>query len=157
MASEDHARMNVVVAVDGSAGAEVAVRGVTERPWSSGTRFRVVSVVRPYLPVPSGFAADVTPPQTYAAENAMLAEHARAWSERAADTLKRAGLSAEPLVRYGDPRSEIVDEASSSSADLVVVGSHGRTGLKRLLMGSVAESVVRHAPCSVEVVREKTS
>jgi nucleotide-binding universal stress UspA family protein len=157
MANEHHASMNVVVGVDGSSGAEVAVRGVIERPWPRGTQFRVLTVMRPYLPVPSGFAASVMPPETYAAENAMLAEHARAWSEHAADTLKQAGLSAEPLVRYGDPRSEIVDEASSSSADLVVVGSHGRTGLKRLLMGSVAESVVRHAPCSVEVVREKTA
>ncbi|HEX6274272.1 MAG TPA: universal stress protein, partial [Polyangiaceae bacterium] len=136
-------------------GAEVAVRSVTERPWPSGAQFRVLAVIRPYMPVPSGFAAGVTPPETYAAESSVLAEHARDWSERAADTLQRAGLSAEALVRYGDPRSEIVDEASSSSADLVVVGSHGRTGLKRLLMGSVAESVVRHAPCSVEVVREK--
>jgi nucleotide-binding universal stress UspA family protein len=58
-------------------------------------------------------------------------------------------------VRYGDARSCIVDEAKEWGADLIVVGSHGYTGLKRLLLGSVAQSVVTHAPCSVEVVRGK--
>jgi nucleotide-binding universal stress UspA family protein len=48
---------------------------------------------------------------------------------------------------------EIVDEASSFGADLIALGSHGRTGIKRWIIGSVAEYVVRHAPCSIEVVR----
>ena len=58
-------------------------------------------------------------------------------------------------MRDGDPRSAIVDEAEEWGADLIVVGSHGYTGLKRWLLGSVAQSVVGHAPCSVEVVRRK--
>ena len=58
-------------------------------------------------------------------------------------------------MRDGDPRTVIVDEAKEWSADLIVMGSHGYTGLKRLLLGSVAHSVVSHAPCSVEVVRVK--
>jgi nucleotide-binding universal stress UspA family protein len=58
-------------------------------------------------------------------------------------------------VRQGDPRTVIIDEAKAWSADLIVVGSHGYTGIKRLLLGSVAQSVVSHAPCSVEVVRPK--
>jgi nucleotide-binding universal stress UspA family protein len=56
-------------------------------------------------------------------------------------------------VREGDARSAILDEADSWGADLIVVGSHGRTGLKRLVLGSVAAAVVAHAHCSVEVVR----
>jgi nucleotide-binding universal stress UspA family protein len=58
-------------------------------------------------------------------------------------------------VRHGDPRSVTIDEATEWRADLIVVGSHGYTGIKRLLLGSVAHSVVSHAPCSVEVVRQK--
>jgi nucleotide-binding universal stress UspA family protein len=54
-----------------------------------------------------------------------------------------------------DGRSVIVDEARKWSADLIVLGSHGHTGMKRLLLGSVASSVVSHAPCSVEIVRRK--
>jgi nucleotide-binding universal stress UspA family protein len=51
----------------------------------------------------------------------------------------------------------IIGEARKWSADLIVLGSHGYTGLKRLLLGSVALFVVSHAPCSVEIVRKKKS
>lgn len=63
------------------------------------------------------------------------------------------GVSATPLVLDGHPRDAIVDGARSEGAALVVIGTHGRTGLSRVLLGSVAESVVTHATCSVEVVR----
>jgi nucleotide-binding universal stress UspA family protein len=53
----------------------------------------------------------------------------------------------------GDPAAEIVRYATESGTDLVVMGTHGRTGLERLLMGSVAEKVMRDAPCSVLVVK----
>jgi nucleotide-binding universal stress UspA family protein len=72
-----------------------------------------------------------------------------------AERLRKTGLTVETEVSDGDPRSIIVDQAETWTADLVVVGSHGYTGLKRLLLGSVAQSVVSHAPCSVEVVRKK--
>jgi nucleotide-binding universal stress UspA family protein len=55
----------------------------------------------------------------------------------------------------GDPAKEIVDLADREKADLIVVGSHGRTGLERLLMGSVAESIVRHAQCPVLTVKPR--
>jgi nucleotide-binding universal stress UspA family protein len=58
-------------------------------------------------------------------------------------------------VIFGDPRSVIVDQAEEWSADLIVIGSRGLTSLKRLLLGSVAQSVINHAPCSVAVVRKK--
>jgi nucleotide-binding universal stress UspA family protein len=53
----------------------------------------------------------------------------------------------------GDPATEIVRYARDSAEDLIVMGTHGRTGLERLLMGSVAEKVMRDAPCSVLVVK----
>ena len=53
----------------------------------------------------------------------------------------------------GEPRAFILDEAKAWGADLIVLGSHGRHGWDRLLMGSVAESVALHAHCSVEVIR----
>jgi nucleotide-binding universal stress UspA family protein len=57
------------------------------------------------------------------------------------------------LVEKGDPRAVIVDHAARWNADLIVLGSHGFKGLDRLLIGSVSEAVLRHAPCSVEIVR----
>jgi len=71
--------------------------------------------------------------------------------------LQERGISSETVVRQGDARSVIVDEAMEWSADLIVVGSHGYSGIKRWLLGSVAHSVVAHAPCSVQVVRKRAA
>ncbi|MGL4250396.1 MAG: universal stress protein [Aeromonas sp.] len=57
-------------------------------------------------------------------------------------------------VRFGRAADEIVLQAREDKADLIVMGSHGRSGISHLLVGSVAESVVRHAPCPVLVVRQ---
>jgi nucleotide-binding universal stress UspA family protein len=76
-------------------------------------------------------------------------------ASRGARKLADAGLHAQGRVLQGDPREALIDEAKKERADLVVVGSHGRTGLEKLLMGSVATHVVTHAPCSVVVVRQK--
>ncbi|HAK88997.1 MAG: hypothetical protein A2077_01360 [Nitrospirae bacterium GWC2_46_6] len=66
------------------------------------------------------------------------------------------GLECETIVHQGEePYEFIVSEAEKLKADIIVMGSHGRTGLKRLLMGSVTSRVIGHAPCSVLVVKEK--
>jgi nucleotide-binding universal stress UspA family protein len=64
----------------------------------------------------------------------------------------RAGKAVEVVQRNGSPPHEIVDFAKSRSFDLVVLGTHGRTGLAHMLIGSVAERVVRSAPCAVLTV-----
>ena len=66
-----------------------------------------------------------------------------------------AGLFKESLVGVGVPASEIVQAAKTLAADVIVIATHGRTGLKHVLLGSVVESVVRRAPCPVLVVRER--
>jgi nucleotide-binding universal stress UspA family protein len=55
----------------------------------------------------------------------------------------------------GDPVDEVVERARSLKADLLILGTHDNAGLERFLMGSVAEKVARHAPCSVTIVRRK--
>ena len=57
-------------------------------------------------------------------------------------------------IRFGRAADEIVHQAKEDEASLIVMGSHGRSGLSHLLVGSVAEAVVRHAPCPVLVVRQ---
>lgn len=64
-----------------------------------------------------------------------------------------AGIVVRPLLREGDPAFEIDRIAREQHCDLIVMGTHGRTGLDHLLMGSVAERVVRHVPCPVLIVK----
>src|SRR5262245_55553132 len=64
-----------------------------------------------------------------------------------------AGIPVHHVFLEGDPAGEIVRYAVDVGMDLVIMGTHGRTGLERLLMGSVAEKVMREAPCSVLVVK----
>jgi nucleotide-binding universal stress UspA family protein len=75
--------------------------------------------------------------------------------EAAKEILAKAGfgLYSGDSMPFGDPRSCILDVAKEWGADLIVLGSHGRRGLDRFLLGSVSETVAVHAPCSVRVVR----
>ena len=146
--------MRILLAIDGSPHSQTAVDEVARRPWPSNSTIRVISVIRPYTPPATEFVLagatldDMRRQQTSTAEQII---------GRAIEVLTRTGLTTETAVREGDPRSAIVDEAEEWGADLVVVGSHGRTGLTRWLLGSVAQAVVGHAPCSVEVVRPRES
>jgi nucleotide-binding universal stress UspA family protein len=67
--------------------------------------------------------------------------------------LEGTGFRARTEVRNGDASHEILDAAAEWQPDLIVMGSHGRSGLNRLVLGSVSDHVMRHADCSVEVIR----
>jgi universal stress protein A len=76
-----------------------------------------------------------------------------------AEAEKRLGLAGaggrtptEQMAVWGDPASEICRVAQEQEVDLIVMGTHGRTGLTHLLLGSVAEQVIRHAPCPVLII-----
>ncbi|MBI2781348.1 MAG: universal stress protein [Chloroflexi bacterium] len=68
---------------------------------------------------------------------------------------RAAGVAVSFMVWEGEPGPSIVDAATSEQVDMVIVGSHGRGSMGRLLIGSVSEHVVRHAPCPVLVVRAR--
>jgi nucleotide-binding universal stress UspA family protein len=91
----------------------------------------------------------------YAPELEAERKKARELVERVAATLRGAGFRVGVVVGQGDVREKILDEAEEWKADVIVLGSHGHGQVKRLLLGSVAESVARHASCSVEIVKEK--
>jgi len=82
-------------------------------------------------------------------------QEAERFTKAAGERIAAPALRIETAVREGDPRTVIVDAADEWQADLIVVGSHGRTGLQRLMLGSVSQSVVAHAHCSGEVVRRR--
>jgi nucleotide-binding universal stress UspA family protein len=144
----------VVVAVDGSDIASQAVATVRRWPFLAMTEIRTLSVAPEHAswwPGDLGGIGDSAKSQRDAEAEAILEYNAIA--AEAAVTLRAVGFNAESLVRVGAPASTIVTLAREWEADLVIMGSHGRTGLARLLLGSVARNVLHHAGCSVLVVR----
>lgn len=145
--------MRILLATDGSAHSQAAVNTVLARPWPEGTLVRVLTAA-PY-PYPLATYPLQLPELPQPAFDEQARKQAQSIADAAAARLRERGLAAEAVVRDGDARVEIVRDASDWNADLVVIGSHGYTGLRKLLLGSVAQYVVSHAPCSVEVVRSR--
>ena len=145
--------MKILLAVDSSEYSAIAIKEVAKRPWLPRSTIRVVSVVEPITPPAAELWYDGGGDLEIA--NREMQKRATELTKATAAKLRGLGLKIEAVVRVGHARTAIVDEARKWSADLIVLGSHGRTGLERLLLGSVALSVVTHAPCSVEVVRSK--
>ena len=81
------------------------------------------------------------------------AEQARAQLEQLAVPLRKLGLSVDVVAREGYPPTVIEEEARAANADLIAMGTHGRSGIRHFLLGSTAERVVQHAPCPVLTVR----
>jgi nucleotide-binding universal stress UspA family protein len=146
--------MKVLLAIDGSSYSVAAAQLVATRLWPPDTIVKVLMAVEPIMQAPDIWSG-MLGVETLERARTELMRQATEVVTGVAETLRANGLEVETAVSNGDPRSVIVDQAEEWSADLVVVGSHGYTGLKRLLLGSVAQSVVSHAPCSVEVVRKK--
>ena len=146
--------MRVLIGVDGSPHSRAALDWVKRLPWPEGTRVIVASAIR----VPIMTSAEMyVPASTF---DQLIEDERKAHQELVSEVeqeLRDAGLTTRASVLHGDPREAIVQAAKDEGADLVVVGSHGRTGLAKLLMGSVASHIVAHAPCSVLVVKMERS
>jgi universal stress protein A len=87
----------------------------------------------------------------------VAAEQARARLDVMRAELEAQGIKAEEWIGNGAPYEEIIEAAKKSAADLIVIATHGHTGLQHLLLGSTVERVVQYAPCSVFVVPEKSA
>ena len=146
---EGRTGMRILLATDGSEHSAAAARSVASRPWPEGTEVKVVCSVKVVVPAadPWFAAGDAGP---------LLEAHsrqAREYLEDGEKMMREAGLKASSAVLTDGAKASIVDEAKDWAADLVVLGSHGRRGLNRILMGSVSEAVAMHAHCSVDVIR----
>ena len=134
----------ILVALDFSPESHSALRYAVMLGKRFGSTLMLVHVVEPVL----------TPPEVIIPEAASerLASEASAVLRDLADEISDGCRVVETAVRRGIAFFEIIEAAKSLGADLLVVGTHGRTGLKRALLGSTAERVTRHAPCPVLVV-----
>lgn len=144
-------QMKILLAIDGSDFSQAALKSVVARPWPMNSEVKVLHVVEP----PSllmGREMGGYDPEFEMVWKA-LREQAKDLVEKASEKLRGAKFTVSTELVEGDPKSQIIDIAKEWHADMIVLGSHGRTGLNRFLMGSVSQAVVRHAHCSVEIIR----
>jgi nucleotide-binding universal stress UspA family protein len=147
--------MKVILAIDGSPHSHAAVVEFAAQPWPSGTEVQILTVIHPSIPL------FMEPTLVVAAAHVEQAQELRHEAPALVAAASRLIRDAAPdvivttKVMEGVPKDAIVQEANDWAADLIVLGSHGHGRVRRLLLGSVASSVVANAPCSVQVVRAK--
>lgn len=74
--------------------------------------------------------------------------------EKVADLARNEGVSASTIIKMGKPFAEIIDTAREEDSDLIIISTHGHSGMEQILFGSTADKVVRKAPCPVLVIRD---
>jgi nucleotide-binding universal stress UspA family protein len=133
----------ILIATDGSKFSEAAAERAIDFAKAYGGELTIVSVVD----VPAEFYGEA--PEAW--DN--LVTQAKGFVDKTALQAEASGVRAQAVVKETETWKAIVELAEKQKADTIVMGSHGRTGLKRLLMGSVTEKVIGNAPCPVLVVK----
>lgn len=139
---------NILVPIDYSVGGDAAIAYAVSLAKEHDAEIHLVHVYeQPFAYVDAGFSGTPVPVEVPPAD--LEAEEAR---------LDRVSLPEGVRFRrkfiIGSPADDLVDYAKDNQIDLVVMGTHGRTGLTRLLMGSVAEGVMRRSPCPVLTIKQ---
>ena len=144
--------MKILLAIDETPFSEEAIREVEDRLRTPDTTVRVLHAVAKFVP-PAAALLDAG--GTVEAARAQVMNQYQDLVDGVTARLKAQGITAEAIVKDGDPRKVIVNEAQEWGADLIVMGSHAYGPIKRIILGSVSQYVIDHAPCSVEVAHRK--
>jgi len=144
--------MKVLLALDESRFSKAAVQMVLHQFRPENAEIIVLSVVEQIL-MPAGLGGELRYLPDLSAIREQVLRSVSQVTEEAATKLRDAGFKVAIEIKEGDPKTWIIEFAAQWGADLIVMGSHGRTGFDRFLMGSVSEAVARHAHCSVHIVR----
>jgi nucleotide-binding universal stress UspA family protein len=144
----------ILIATDFSDDSVRALEYAEEMARKFGAEVVLLHVDQPLAPVmltpEFGPAVDMGAMSQIAEEQRLLAQREL---DKIVGRLRDGGLKARSLLRVGAPFLEIIHAAQTENADLIVMGTHGRTGLTHVLLGSVAERVVQKAPCAVLTIR----
>ena len=143
----------ILLATDGSEEAILAARTAIELAQKTDSELHIVHARR--MPALSSYSAAETLTTSAVDEEAMRKRFQGFLDEQVERVKAQGGSVAQAHLRIGSPAREVVELAEEIDAGLIVMGSRGLGGMKRTLMGSVSESVIRHAHCPVLVVREE--
>ncbi|MHC1625806.1 MAG: universal stress protein [Methanoculleaceae archaeon] len=138
---------NILVAVDGSDSSMAAFRKAVgeARVWNAALKTIYV--------IETGLFTSIPPDNTIEMLYTFLQQEGQEIIERCNKIAVEEGVAHSGFIRQGHAGSEILNLAREEGADLIVVGSHGKSEVDRLLLGSVSEHVVRHSPITTMVVR----
>jgi nucleotide-binding universal stress UspA family protein len=142
--------MKILLAVDDSKYSEAATQAIVRQMRPEDAEVCVFHVVVPLLIIPYGYMGQV---ETLEAAQQERLKEGKELAERTAQQLRSAGFQAYAVTEEGEPKTAILEKAAQWTADVIFMGSHGRKGIDRFLIGSASEAVLRHAHCSVEIVR----
>jgi nucleotide-binding universal stress UspA family protein len=142
--------MKILLAVDDSKYSEAAAQAIVRQMRPEDAEVCVFHVVVPLLIIPYGYMGQV---ETLEAAQQERLKEGKELAERTAQQLRSAGFQAYAVTEEGEPKTAILEKAAQWTADVIFMGSHGRKGIDRFLIGSASEAVLRHAHCSVEIVR----
>ena len=149
--------MKILLAIDDSKFAEAAIRAAISQIRQDHTQVLVLHVVdwSSFMPSPFPRIGDEPMYSARQLESIIETETKRAHElvKNAGERLRLAGFEVSTSVREGDVKTIILDCATEWGADLIIVGSHGRKGIARFVLGSVSEAVARYAHCSVVIAR----
>jgi nucleotide-binding universal stress UspA family protein len=142
-----YSHKRVLVALDGSPTGEAVLSFLMEIAGPLDMTVLLLHVLEPIRPqaIEGGFVVD---------DVEARGRQAAAYLEPISAALRAKGVDATWSIRHGQPVQEILAAATESNADLIGMATHGRTGLGRLLLGSVAEAVLRQAPVPVFMIRQ---
>jgi nucleotide-binding universal stress UspA family protein len=147
--------MRILFATDGAKQSDAAIDMMKVFALSDGDEVKIVSVVDMAVPMAidiyGGYLPDTGELEKTARENA--GKLLQSTEERIRAIFPNENLAISSEILFGSPESRIVETAEAIHPDIIVLGSHGYSRWERLLLGSVSDSVVHHAPCSVLIVR----
>lgn len=145
--------MKILIPIDESEYSKAALQAVLSRPWPAATSFKVITVVEPFHPEYAGWQTNYVPLAIEAQKSQV--DSATRIVEDARQALQSAfpDATVEAGAIEGYIKDKILEIAHDWPADLIVLGSHGRRGFTKFLLGSVSEAVAGHARCSVEIVK----
>lgn len=138
---------NILFPTDFSESAENASQYAISLAKKYGSRIYVIHVVEPFT-YTTDFGLD------YSAQYREMEATAKKMLDEVVASIRKAGLDVEGVVVSGKPFLEITRFAKEEHVDLIVMATHGRTGIEHMLLGSVAERVVRKSPCPVLTIKK---
>ena len=148
----------ILVCLDGSNLSEQILRYVSEE--ASGSNKKVILIQAMSLPMITpvaipGAVSNIAPmlpsPEQIAEDEAKV----KKYLEKKAKSLKEMGIDTQCTVVSGDPGSMIIDYAEKNGIDLIAIATHGRSGLRRIIYGSVAEYVIKHSKLPILLIKPK--